>query len=76
MLATMPQKARVLRDHQRTRLQPVNDESAEQQRHYHVRRNAQRHQRNEGAARRGVVGGFGSRHALDRALAEALRRFG
>ena len=39
-----------------------------------VNGNAERQQRDHGAAGGGVVGGLGSGHALDGALAELLRR--
>ena len=46
---------------------------AHHQRHHGVGRNAQREQRNEGRLRAGVVGGFGTGDAFNRALAKAAR---
>ena len=59
---------------QRARLQPMNDERAEQQRHHDVGRDAEGHERYEGPARGRIVGGFGAGDALDRPFAEALGR--
>src|SRR5690606_6400788 len=66
----------VLRDQKRTRLDAVDDERAEQERHDDVRWNAERQQRNEGAARRRIVRRLRPGDALDGPLAEHLRPLG
>ena len=74
-LAIRPQKmSAMLADELRTGNDAVDDQRAQQQRHHGVAGNAEAHGRDEVALHRGMRRGLGARHALDRAVAEALRR--
>ena len=63
-------------EQQRARLDAVVLERRQQDRRGRRGRNPQRQQRHQHAGRRRVVGGLGSGHALDRAVAEFLRILG
>ena len=71
-----PEEVGLLGHHLRAGRDAVDHERAEHQRHRPARGNPQREHRNELALRVRVVGGLGSRHALDRAVAETRRVLG
>ena len=69
-----PHELRLLLEQQRPGLQAVDHQPAQHHRERGRGRNAKGEERDESRARGGVVRALRRRHALDRALAEALRR--
>ncbi len=61
---------------QRSRLDAVHHEGAEQYRRHHVGRNPQRQERNHGARGGGIVRRFRTRDPFDRPVSESFGMFG
>jgi hypothetical protein len=70
-----PDELRVGGKQQRARLQPELLEAGEHDRSRRRGRQAQREQRHQGSGRRGIVGCFRPRNALDRTMAELFGFF-